>query len=261
MYQRVKPPTAKWIVLLVQRWGTWRSHQACWKVFFIALNNPFSPTFTTTGNTTLSYYMFLVSITSQIIKGNRSFGKWALLLHIAIPHLPAALRWLTENSQKWPEDHWAPSHAENPNRCQTRLQTPTSERVRPCCTPPFYTAKLSPNQICELAYNPHPLLSKNITFSRLLLPHTPLLPPLPFRRNKNNNLLFAIRCDFLIMSSQNDEEWYKNNTAQQGVLGRQLHVKGQGYINSPECLNSSWCCVRKKRQQECSSGTSQDKNK
>lgn len=119
-----------------------------------------------------------------------------------------------------------------------------------CCASPFYTAELSPNQICELAYHLHPLLSKNITFSRLLSPTTPPLFPTHFRRNKTMSFLLAIRYDLVIRSSQNDEEWYKNNTAQRCVLGLQLHVKGQGYINGSDAAWENKSDARNVHQEE-----------
>ena len=81
----------------------------------------------------------------------------------------------------------------------------------------------------------------------------------PLQKKQNNNLLFAIRWDLVIMSSQNDDERYKDNRTQQRALGMQLHAKGQGYINSSGCINSIWCCMRKETRHQEYSRTSKPK--
>lgn len=91
-----------------------------------------------------------------------------------------ALRWLKENRPNWPEDHWTSSRAENPNRCQTRLQTPTWETLQRL---PFYTAELSPNQICELADKAPPTAVEKHYFQQVTFPK-PAPFQTPFRRNK-----------------------------------------------------------------------------
>lgn len=78
----------------------------------------------------------------EIEKGNPSFqscsvcDKWVLFMKtskLAIPHLPQPLWQQKKKKRKSPEtDQWdplAPSHAENPNRCQTECWSSTTERA------------------------------------------------------------------------------------------------------------------------------------
>lgn len=77
-------------------------------------------------------------------------------------------------------DSILPSHTENEKKTDAKTQWWTLTTERFSAAPPFYTAPLSPNQICKLSYDTRPLmntytpLSKCITINCRTLPkHTP----------------------------------------------------------------------------------------
>lgn len=95
-------------------------------------------------------------------------------------------------------DPVTPSHAENPNRCQTEWRT--TERASALCSAFLYTL-LSPNQNCRIAYNTHTPTLKHIHntvemhyFQWVAFPNTPLSTPSNTRKPLSEAL--GVICSF-----------------------------------------------------------------
>lgn len=134
-----------------------------------------------------------------------------------------ALRWLKENRPNWPEDHWTSSRAENPNRCQTRLQTPTWENASASAF--LYRRALTQPDLRACWQGPTHCCRKTLLSAGYFSQTRPFSDPL--QKKQNNNLLFAVRGDLATMASQDDEEWSKDNRAQQCASAHSDMLKGR----------------------------------